>query len=467
MEATKELFYDNKKDISIAFLSYLSSKDLKKLQFTDLYNLYLNNTYSEEREELEEKSLTENEFYSFLFHEKLNLLKLPIEELNQLLFEATEDIQEIDNEINYLKKEKDKLNKSKSQKLCRGLNYKQYELEYYINLNITAKERIQKFLVYEIYSYAYSRTDKFLNIGTLNLLSFPYHYSRRNIFKGKEIYKISNFTIYDNKFLEMEMKKYETTIKILNADENKVAIIGVNYINNYNKVAKLKEVINNNIIIQKRSVILHKIIEYYNNSDYIALMSIIPMQIEGIFHDYCLAIGISEKDIINKSLYYKLNILQNNNQIFNSYNYYAHHFQVIRNDIAHGYLVNDKNLKNKALLLFLDLIAVSEMCEKDSIPINNSLSLIEQSIKEDYKSLFEWVDFLTLVHPDNKELESKISHVKKMLNSDNFWNYINQNYSNYEYDIVINRLKALKRNGYSVSKCNKYLEIINRLKNNV
>ncbi|WIF60556.1 hypothetical protein QN095_13025 [Enterobacter cloacae] len=149
----------------------------------------------------------------------------------------------------------------------------------------------------------------------------------------------------------------------------------------------------------------------------------LPMQIEGIFHDICSEIGIDESRLDISSINDKLRILQNNILNFIYFEYYSFKFPVIRNIVAHGKLV-EADLEQEAILLILDLLPVCEMSVSQDIPVFKKIKLINASLNNDFKSLIEYVELKDVFVPAFYNLDNDILIVESKLQSNEFWAYL-------------------------------------------
>lgn len=465
MIVDSSLFSSEKKSIVIAFYSHLLDIELLKKNDSKIFKFFKDEIDSDNEEDYPEIE-SNNDLYHILFHEKLNFKILPIIKFYELFKEASDDMNDIDDEIRILKNKKRKIEVGKNDSIERGLNYKIHEIDYYIRKNEDEKNEIVEFLKENIKWWAFKESINRPFKGVLNkIFSSPYQYSKRGLFNSIKSCKIDEFSIYYNKFLFMPISDYKKTIMTILEDENSFIELSRSYVRDNNILEKFENIFDNNYILDKRKKILSKIIEYYKANEYVALVNIIPMQVEGIFHDYCLAIEIPEKKLMNCSMYDKLQYLYKGKHIDTFYNYYAHHFQAIRNDVAHGYIYKEIETERIANLLFLDLVTVSFMANNESIPINNSIKIIEECDGSDYESYLDWIDYYELKHPDYKDIRQKVEGMKKKYDDDNFWEYVKKMIGEYKIwekplKEIEKKVSILKRNGLRKSECIEILKTI-------
>ncbi len=161
-------------------------------------------------------------------------------------------------------------------------------------------------------------------------------------------------------------------------------------------------------------------------------INIIPLQIEGIFYDYCIELGIPENKLTSSSLIDKLDKIIKSNSGFYNYEYFAFRFPVIRNRVAHGRIIEEKEIKKLSTTLLLDLYEVCREISSNNLIINKVVELIEE-FKEGYQNTKNIVKIafvvvvlqeLELEIPIFYNLERYIAQIKIEFTKNQFFDYL-------------------------------------------
>lgn len=202
----------------------------------------------------------------------------------------------------------------------------------------------------------------------------PYLYSRGLIARQEfDVYNIKNLTELSNKFLDLPPNAYHEIKELFTNNKDEFYAIAKEYISvgfneNNGLFDKIENLIQTNHIIANRKEILLTIINHYKGRNFISVINMLPMQIEGIFHDICLEIGIDESRLDIASINEKLRIIQSHMNHFIYFEYYSFKFPIIRNIVAHGKLIAG-DIEQTAIMLMLDLLPVCELATSEDIPI--------------------------------------------------------------------------------------------------
>ena len=177
------------------------------------------------------------------------------------------------------------------------------------------------------------------------------------------------------------------------------------FIMEHSIVEEITEYVSSLICLEKRRNILGQILELYNQKNYLLLLNIIPIQIEGIFSDLQDDMKSFERFshcCISPSADLKVKIEQIHDNIpFEFVQYFKHYFNnLIRNIVAHGRAtgddteINDEILVNELLLDFhslLYMVSRNSEAEKMYIFVNRyieNIYRISSSSDSCYKVLF-------------------------------------------------------------------------------
>lgn len=410
------------------FLSYVLNINVFQSNFEEVKGLYIK---SSEKKDI---PTSENDFYKEVVKDYLWLEHEPKEKLLELFYKAKDDIENIDSQLDYINKELIKLEDSK--KINGWLNgekrYKRNLLEYYRDKNQVAKNEILDFISKDIEAFAFSKCRKNLHMASLGVFfsgGMPYRYSRGLFFDPDfDRYDVRNMTEMSNKFLDLPVPTYREIKKLYKDDKNEFYHFANEYISGdlegvKNVLEKTHDYIKKSHIIHNRQDVLVAILNHFKNKDYISVVNILPMQIEGMFHDICLAVGVDESRLDISSMNEKLRIIQKKLNHFIYFEYYSFKFPVIRNMIAHGKLI-ESNIEHTAIMLMLDLIPVFELSLSEEIPVNKKISLLDKVVKDDFDSLVEFLDYQDVEIQCFYNKSSDLDEALKKYNDDKFWCYL-------------------------------------------
>lgn len=460
------MFYASFQIIAKHYLSNCYKEKIFDKDFCYIYDKFI--SLLDDDDDPNEIPKDEDNFYQFVIKECIGLIDEPRIKLLELFLEASEDLVEIQNNISQIINQKIEINNIKQRNvkyLSQDDRYEIHKLDYYLSKNTNAKEEIIDFLTHKIKQHSYQKCLSIIKHLNPFLQTPPYNFSRRNIFRNKEDCNITNFSIYFNKFLRLPIRQYEKNIiENIDTPEN-IILFAKKYIIDYNILSDLKNLISSNHILHRRQKELLQTILNYEKNDFVSFNLMTPLQIEGIFHDLCVEVGVEEKDLELSSLNEKLLRLKNENHFYMLYEYYAFHFPKIRNNVAHGKLFLNEH-DDQAVLLLLDLVPVCEMTTYDSLPINKSLALINNIFKNSLESLFEWIEFIDYEHPSFYQLEDKIQLIKNKYDENFFNEYIDTKINSGIVDDIKDvkiKITKLKKNGICHKNCESTLKKINAI----
>ena len=329
----------------------------------------------------------ENEFYVYIAEEFLQLVKEPRESLLNLYNNASKDLQSIQANLDYLQTDKERIEKiKKAGNLLSGKQrYRLKMIDFYRQKNISAREEIINFLSLGIRKRASSDSSKKrlrLRIPSIFSNKGPYNFANRFVFFGEDSYNIQHFSEASNKFLDFYIKDYKKMRDLFKNNKTAFFVQAEKYIDDKGYVSKISDLLEKSHLLNSRKKVITALINHYNNGDYISFINMVPLQIEGIFHDYCLELGIKQSTIEISSINEKLELINKKDSEFYHFEYYSFIFPVIRNDVAHGRLIFGD--KNTSIMLFLDLLHVCELVFSESLPVNQMVNMakkISEAIK--------------------------------------------------------------------------------------
>lgn len=480
----KEIFDDKRifdfsfKQIGKFFLSKLLTIDVYQSDFQTVRNKYIE---SSENENIEK---SENEFYKYICLEYLYLEKEPKETLYSSYQEVTQDLQEIEKNILYINNEIKELETKKQNKdLKYNIEDRYYsnKLGFYKDKNITAKNEIIIFLVNDIKNDAINKSQRDLIYMPFSFKLFsgsmPYRFSKSPIFKYYNEYDVRDLTPISNKFLDLAARAYPDIRNLYDSNKKEFFEFAKMYIleEKYdygNVINKINTYTETNYILNRRKKILNTIFFHYKNEDYISVVNMLPLQIEGIFHDICIELGISESQSNKTAINKLLEILNEKTQSFHYFEYYSFIFPITRNKVAHGELIED-NLEHTAIMLILDLVPVCELAISEDIKINKVLKLMKIIEKDNNKkNLIEFLEYLDVDIPMFYNITSLRKDILNKYSEDEFWEYIdeeiikerNENINNSE---MIKYINILNRKKIASEKCKIFFKKIPKLRDEI
>lgn len=458
------------------FLSEFVGIDARSANFQTLFDKY--------KEKINWSNLPTNEqdFYQYIFNDKLGLEKLPRETLTDLYFSAMQDINFINEELEKLEsKERNLENKKKGgQRLNEEDFYFLEMVKHYKNKNISAKEDIVTFLTGEkIRVLAVKKSAKFYTLY-YPYRPAPYSYAQRNSFEYNVSFDhfgsfdIDYFDEFSHKFfyidIDSEPERFEQLCSLKNADDkSKFDELAKWYIEKYEIIEKIKALFSQSHFLHDREEIFNTLLIHYEKSEFITFNYIVPLQIEGLFNDFCLALGINESDIDGKPLNDKLIRIKEKMSFCYFYEYFAFKFPVIRNNVAHGRILND-NHESLALNLLLDFHSICDMFVSHHIPVMRSLSLLKDiknstdSKSDDLNNwLVEWYLYCSTIKiPTFYKADELKESCLARYESEEFWEWLNsiKKHGNIYFDSedLKKFVIGLKTERIAIKQCESFLK---------
>ncbi|MDD2864068.1 MAG: hypothetical protein PHC99_05015 [Methylococcales bacterium] len=469
----------SKEVLARKFLTNLLGFDARSANFQTLFDKY------KEKTNRCNLPTNEQEFYQFIFNVKLGLEKLPRETLTDLYFSAMQDINFINEELKKLEAKKKNLEtKKKGKQRFNEEDFCSFNMiEHYKKKNISAKEEITTFLTGEkIRNLAAKQSIKHSAI----LYSYrpaPYRYAQKRSWQYNgyvdyfESFNIDDFNEFSHKFsyieTDSEPEKYEQLYS-LKDEPTKFDELAKWYIGKYEIIEKIKALFSKSHFLHDRKELFNTLLTHYEKREFITFNYIVPLQIEGLFNDLCLALEEIDDSEINAgrspSLNQKLKYIETKLFHCHFYEYFAFKFPIIRNNVAHGRILDD-NHESLAQNLLLDFHSICEMFVSSyHIPVMRSLSLlkeIENSIDTPPDDLFnqlvEWfMDFSKIEIPEfYEEADALKKSCIARYESEEFWGWLNsiKEHGNryFDSDEIQEFAGLLKHKGIAVEQCVSFL----------
>lgn len=215
-------------------------------------------------------------------------------------------------------------------------------------MNEDAREEIIDSLSHGIRSHTLREAQENLGFQSA-ILNQPYkYYNLSSLYQSGEVSELKN------KFLDMSVSEHRELSYCYHHDKDSFLEKMQAYIKDYYIIERLERLIAGHYQLNKREEILKQLMEVYSQDKFLLFSNEVPLQIEGIFNDYCLELGIEPYELNIAALHKKLDIISDKDKNFPRYEYYKSVFPVLRNKVAHGNLYSgDSELTAGMLLLNL------------------------------------------------------------------------------------------------------------------
>lgn len=405
--------------LSKYFLNDFLNLDVFTSKEKDIYTQY-ESTFQDTKYPKEEDL-----FYKYILINYLNIYSSPYNNFISLLKKSQTFLNKIINEIKTLEtkiKDYDKKNI-----LTVEDRYHKKHLKYYLEKNSKIKENIIKFISTDIYYKAYTKCQDNNNsdlladkLGIQNLLSVASPIDEFYKFEPQYIENFNEF-IYKFGFLPVDSTK---KLMDLHKNNNKEFMNIIKELVE-NIIQEINDLIATNHILFGRKEILKTIFNHFNKNDYISINNMLPLQIEGLFYDFCILLGISAKSIEISSLNDKLDKIadksKDKNLFFWSYEYFTFKFPIIRNKVSHGRIFEASN-ELQAYYLLLDLYNVINLIIDDKIKLNKYIQFLNDKITDE--KILKLYNFKNLEVPNFYKIEKIINEITIRLKSNEFNNFL-------------------------------------------
>jgi hypothetical protein len=405
-----DFFIASPKVLAKHFLKHFVAGEINFLSFAEIRKQLVDNGETGLPEQ-------ENDFYEFICRTYLEIEKPPHISLVQFYDQAAKDISEIDARISsYQIKLNDPDNDENS--------YERRLWAYYIQLNQKAKSEIIYFLTSKkIYDFAWRDCIAKESIINSIYLRIPYRYCL-----GKKKYDVDFLSDISNKMGELPIAvraSLEASFK--SEDQTLFYEAARKYIEDNLVVVEIESHVANNHRLNGRKRIFEELIKVYNQGDKYIFCSVAPLQIEGLFYDYSLELGVEESSLRNATLGDKLQLIIARNPGYRSYEYYMFRFPMIRNEVAHGQILN-KNIDWLADYLLLDLLDLCRLLVSNSLSVNRAVSIIKIAHKsrEDYKALLRYCLYKEVSIPVFYNLTTELLELNEAIIQKEFWDFLRE-----------------------------------------
>lgn len=451
----KDFFYQNisLEKLAKEFLNDFLDIDIFQSDFTIIKEKYM-----EIFEDSDYPKDSESKFYSYILNEYLEIKSTPYQNLINILLRSQKKLNEVSTEIKSLEK---KLKVYAQKNLLRVEDrYNKKHIEYYLSKNKDIKEKIINFITNDIKSKAYQESKKNYQFTVSYLpmegyIDFSYRFMNTAY--------IENFDELTFQFGFLPSKGTKKLKDLYSKQEKKEFYEILEYLfNDYSILKTLNTGLDENHILNMRKRIFNSIFKHFENKDYISINNMLPLQIEGLFYDFCLLLGISEKSLEISSLNSKLDKIKkkNNESIWWHYEYFSFKFPIIRNKVAHGrYLESDDKLTS--YLLFIDLYNVCEMITDKNIELNQYVKYLKDEKILD-KKILELIKFKGIKLDKFYNLDKVFLEITERIKSKEFISFLNTELDNIsldKLDIFKEQVLYLKKN-FKVEKLESIFSVL-------
>ncbi len=429
------------------------------------------------REDIPDES---EKFWIFVEKKYLDLEVEPKTTFTELAIRVNDDLIALAENLSYIKKELDSLEQKKKNdgRLTADERYYRNQLEYFEKKNLVAKDEIVDYMTHQIKQHAINKASvqrfPVVPIGSSLFGNSPYAFGRRSRWPLGDPYDVRSLDVYSNKFMDLPVSDYRELVKECKSSPEKFKAYATAYIKGapgqFPSVReKLADLVQKSHILFDRTQVIETMLRHFEEKDYISFVSMAPLQIEGIFADICREIGVSENQLDISSLNDKLQHIDERIRSFFFFEYYAFLFPVLRNQVAHGGLV-DGEFEDTALHLMLDLLPVCELTVSEDLPVMHALKILKEASNGNNKKLVEWLDLRkSVVIPDFYAAQETIAKAEAHYTFQDFWDYLESELKKLKDEDQVKNSEPikvvgkLKRSGIAVDQAEKFLKSSRRI----
>ncbi|RAV97608.1 hypothetical protein [Pseudochryseolinea flava] len=382
--------------------------------FSSLRKSFLEDSDHEQHEVPE----NENEFHKYVCRFYFTIVKSPKDELLGLYEHAFADIKAIDRTLAEItQKQSETIKRNDTAEIQELIPI----LKYYQQHNEDARTEIMNFLKDRIHNLALNQCYD-SSLFPAFFQSVPYSY-----YWNSKAYTPHPPSDLDNKFGDLPVRLIRDLKVTYESDRPAFNRTIQQYISEKEIIFSISDLLHKHHILDQHSTIIREALDTYSNGSKMMFANAVPTIIEGIFHDICKTVGTPENVLLTEGFQQKLNRLRKVLGSDLEYEYYSFRFRLFRNKVAHGRM-NIADQSEISDMLLLDLYHASELCFSNDLKLNKKRFLIDQLNKglsnPDYKYLIEYLLLGEEVIPAFYHLESQIIEVERLISSDGFWAFL-------------------------------------------
>lgn len=415
------LFLQHGDDFFTKEVNEITKKRLSEKMKIDLNHSFeqVESIYKEEKRMNPE--VTGKDFWKLMTKNELGLFSDPKKEIVELILKTQSDLNKISEILSFIDSEI-KLNKENKNGGTKERYYKR-QLDHYRQQNLKTKERVLLYIEKEIKIHALQRCSEPpvpVKIVGGDYFEMPYgtDYFFYRMLDPRNLTDLSNkfvslFASHSNEFLE----EYE------NSDSQNKKYMAHLYIKECGVIERIQDTIKKSHIFNRRKTLLEELIDSFNKKNYILCVNILPLQIEGIFADFCRELGTSEEELGISSINAKIEKISEKTH-FMFFEYYSFKFPILRNLVAHGELI-ESDLEEAAINLILDLEPLCYLSENKDLPTNSALEILKKCKADDVDALSDWALLKNKIKINEfYNAEKDIETVEQKYKEDAFWQKI-------------------------------------------
>lgn len=401
--------------LSRHFIGTITEIPVFSMSFDDLRKLAI--SHMNDPSPIPEK---EADFYKYICQHYLDIEKEPAGVMLEYYRNATTDLKILEIRISeYERLITDIADKEPGMKTEEDI-YKQRLLNHYKETNQSAHREILDFLFYRIEDYTIFNCTNRPWLTSLIYAGIPYSF--RVLSRQLQWESLSDLS---NKFLDVTIEKHKEMDRLYKENLPAFYVATKKYIEEKKIIEKIQGVVAGNHCLDLRKRVFDEAFDAYTKGNKYLFCSVIALQIEGLFADYCIELGIDGSSIRSGSLTDKVRMATQKNNRYRSFEYYAFRFPLIRNKIAHGNIITD-DVNDLSDYLLLDLFDVCLSLTSLSLPVNKVVSILRQwkDVKSEKRLEVKYCLFRDITVPSFYKLSEVETEIKESIIDRSFWDYL-------------------------------------------
>jgi hypothetical protein len=297
--------------------------------------------------------------------------------------------------------------------------------KHYLDRNLAQQKEILKFLSTPSAVDDYVRTQSGRHLSLFD-----------QILRGPSYYLIERNLTYrspsplDNKFGDLTIQDHHALTELYQNDIFEFEKLVSQYIQDNGTVNSIRKSVESSLTLVSRKDALLECLDLFDAGKLWSFSTVILVQLEGIFEDICLSVGLDFKKMGRMGLVDKLDALMKKKEyhegFYQAEEYYRFYLPYLRNKAAHSKSL-PLQIDILSNLLLLDFEEVMTMTESKWIPVNKKLQAlqnVENSSNNDrWRSLLLLIALHKTQFPDSG-LITRQQTVEVLLFEDDFWQFL-------------------------------------------
>lgn len=353
-------------------------------------------------------------YFREVVRQYLGIRSLPLQKVLEIYYDASKDLREIQDNLASYELRLEEIGKSSSGRA----SYERAFCEEMISRNLDARAELIDFLCGYVEGQALHEASE--NPFGASPLRVRYAFNWQPRYYSRPLSEVRN------KLGRLPIPTLSEMERLWSEDRTEFFVQLDRFITHIDPLKAIDEAINQHHVLGRRSEILKLALRSYGAREWVLFCSIVPLQIEGIFTDYCAELGLS---LDTATLGPKVEAIRKHfgTKTFMYFDYYRFRFPLIRNAVAHGAYKWD-DAENTAKLLLLDLWDVSQHVVEDPLPTNRLVRHLGRLPNCSFFGLLKLCGYVQadLVVPEfySHRLITPLCEGLARLNSDEFWNWL-------------------------------------------